>query len=30
MRKEARSEFEAKYTAEKNYQQLMKIYQSLL
>ncbi len=27
MRKEARAEYEAKYTAERNYQMLMEIYQ---
>jgi glycosyltransferase involved in cell wall biosynthesis len=30
MRREVRSEFEAKYTAERNYQMLMKIYGSVL
>jgi glycosyltransferase involved in cell wall biosynthesis len=30
MRREVRSEFEAKYTAERNYRMLMKIYESVL
>jgi len=30
MRQEARSEFEAKYTADDNYKRLMEIYQSVL
>ena len=30
MRKEARAEYEAKYTAERNYEQLMAIYRSVL
>ncbi len=30
MRREARVEFETKYTAEKNYRQLMGIYESAL
>jgi glycosyltransferase involved in cell wall biosynthesis len=30
MRKEARAEYEAKYTAEENYRQLMSIYQTVL
>ena len=30
LRSEARAEFEAKYTAERNYQTLMKIYESTL
>jgi hypothetical protein len=30
MRKEARAEYEAKYTAEQNYTQLMAIYHEVL